>query len=81
MARDWEEVITFIQTERVGMNSQSKAKKVDSAPAPDAAAERPAGVPEDAKTRPARKPEDAPQPKPAEQPAQAAAGESGDPFA
>ena len=77
MARDWEEVITFIQTERVGMGSTPK----DSAPAP-AAADRPAGLPEDANTRPARKPESVPQQAPAQQaPAEAPAGSPADPFA
>lgn len=66
MARDWEEVIQFIQTERVVL------AKADTAPAP-AAADRPAG-PDGMKTRPARKPEPAAQTAAAEQaPAQAPA--------
>ena len=79
MARDWEEVIQFIQTERVGMKSAPKS--ADTAPAP-AAADRPGGQ-DEMKTRPARKPEPAPQAEAAtpERAAAEPAAPPADPFA
>lgn len=74
MARDWEEVIQFIQTERVARPSN---KPIDSAPAPAAAA-RPTGQ-DGQKTRPARRPEPGDQ-APAES-STAPGGPPADPFA
>lgn len=74
MARDWEEVIQFIQTERVVMTS---TKAADAAPAPPEAS-RPIGQ-DGQKTRPARKPEP-PTQTPAE-PSVSPSGPPADPFA